>query len=118
MRFLAFRHAMRHRSRLSVTLDTKSFFVLLLNTSAQMSDFSPPWYHDYSAKSMSMGQSLHPEIMIGQHCSDMLFPPIYKIDTMDVFSAESNQLPTMMEATGKKLLLNFSALEDPFEGCF
>lgn len=89
MRFLAFRHAMRHRSRLSVTLDTKSFFVLLLNTSAQMSDFSPPWYHDYSAKSMSMGQSLHPEIMIGQHCSDMLFPPIYKIDTMDVFSAES-----------------------------
>lgn len=89
MRFLAFRRAMRHRSRYSANQDTKSFFTLMLDTSAQVSDFSPPWSHDHSAKSLSMHPPLDPEMMIEQHHPDMLFPPIYKINSMDVFSVES-----------------------------
>lgn len=72
---------------LSVDIGSKSFFALMLDTSAQVSDFSPPWDYDRRARSISMRKPLDPETMIEQHRPAMLFPPIYNIDTMDVFNA-------------------------------
>lgn len=104
MRFLVFRRAMRHRSRLSVNLDTKSFFALLLDTSAQVSDFSPPRFHNHSAKSVSNASAtlLDPEMMIEQHRFDMLFPPIYIKSKPWTFSVQKARQPQpMTEATWK-----------------
>lgn len=42
--------------------------------------------------SQSMRPPLHPEMM-EQHSPDMLFPPIYKINTMSVFSAGNTPAP-------------------------
>lgn len=73
----------------------------MLDTSAQVSDFSPPWSHDHSAKSLSMHPPLDPEMMIEQHHPDMLFPPIYKINSMDVFSVEDTPAPDEGRGNGQ-----------------
>lgn len=79
MRFLAFRLATRHQTRVrdpqsGITRDNKRFFALLLDTSSRVSAFSPPREHDPSKKFLRPGD---------------LFAPIYKIDSKDVFARDS-----------------------------
>ena len=72
MKFLAFRRALRHQSKVSSSQDRKQFFALFLETSSCVNDFSPPAKDDLSA------DFLH----------DSLFLPIWRIDTMDMFAGD------------------------------
>lgn len=72
-RFLAFRRALRHQSKLSENEDQKRFFALLLDTSSKISDFTAPRVRDVSLKK---------ENAEGKD----LFPPIYQVDSMDILA--------------------------------
>ena len=76
MKFLAFRRALRHQSKVSSSQDRKQFFALFLDTSSCVNDFSPPAKDDLSA------DFLH----------HSLFLPIWRIDTMDVFAGDLSDL--------------------------
>lgn len=93
-KFLALRRAMRHRSKTSPGADgdRKEFFGLLLDTSAQVSDFSPPVDRDPSAKIPYVPQPLD-DSDISTLNARVLFPPIYEIDTVDALAPESLKRP-------------------------
>lgn len=88
MRFLAFRRATRHQTRVrdlqsGLTRDNKRFFALLLDTSSRVSAISPLRKHDPSMKFLRPGD---------------VFAPIYQIDSKDVF-ARGSGAKSKLEAT-------------------
>lgn len=90
MHFLALRRAMRHQSK-QPWGDTKEFFGLLLDTSAQVSDFSPPLERDPSMKTPLMRHASDEAEIVGQERK--LFPPVFEIDTMDAFAPQHLKHP-------------------------
>lgn len=73
MRFLALRRALRNQTKSTNFLDEKEFFAVMLDTASKVSSFSPP-------------KELHPSAKWVE--PDKLYPPIYKIDTMDLFARD------------------------------
>lgn len=78
MRFLALRRALRHQTETGKHRDSKRFFGILLDTTAKISDFSPPHDRDSSLK------------FIDPSKLDLL-DPIFEIDTMDLFAPDVQQ---------------------------
>ncbi|KAL1961862.1 hypothetical protein VTN77DRAFT_986 [Rasamsonia byssochlamydoides] len=70
VKYLALRRAMRHQTKVREGVDNKRFFGLLLDTSSRISELSPSREMDPSLKYLRPGH---------------LFPPIYRLDTFDIF---------------------------------
>lgn len=77
MPFLSLRRALRHQSKNGRDTDEKRIFGLLLDTTSQISDFQPPLDRDQSAKYLRPTE---------------LFPPLYRLDSIDVFAAGMTNL--------------------------
>lgn len=81
MRFLAFRRALRHQSMVGPKEVKKQLFGLFLDTTSCVNDFSPPIKDDLSAN-------------FSHHA---LFPPIYRIDTGNIFAEEPMETIVQVE---------------------
>ncbi|OJJ79312.1 uncharacterized protein ASPGLDRAFT_61906 [Aspergillus glaucus CBS 516.65] len=97
-RFLGFRPALRYQSKVSDSENVKRFFAILLDTSAKVADFSPPHEQDPSLKWVD------PE-------TKKLFPPIFEIDSMDLFAGvEGGE----WEELRRLILTNSGKLQYPY----
>lgn len=86
-RFLAFRRALRHQSKIDPTTDSKRLFGLLLDTVSRVTDFSPPTHDDPSTREANASK---------------LFPPIWRLDTLDTFTDNATAASTVQVRNNNK----------------